>query len=243
MEDLKELPFVGWGVAATPDGSGQEDQKVADLKQPPFIDWGVATTALDESGVSGDHYVVQSTPSGLLIAVVDGLGHGVEAARASHVAALTVKNYANDPMLQLVRRCHQSLKATRGVVMALALLDTAQKTMTWLGVGNVEGVLFREDDAGGIHTEHLLSRGGVLGRELPWLSASVVVLRRGDTICFATDGVEEVFHEAVRQPSEIGALLGQDCPAKETADLILTQYGKETDDALVLVARYLGGGP
>ena len=44
---------------------------------------------------------------------------------------------------ELDARCHDRLRATRGVVMSLASLDQERGILTWLGVGNVAGVVFR----------------------------------------------------------------------------------------------------
>ncbi len=79
--------------------------------------------------------------------------------------------------------------------------------------------------------ESLLLRPGVLGVRLPRLSASVLQVSVGDLLVFATDGLKEGFeaHPHLRaSPQQI-------------ADRILDQYGRGTDDALVLVARYLHG--
>jgi hypothetical protein len=56
---------------------------------------------------------------------------------------------------------------------------------------------------------------------------------RGDTLVFATDGVRREFTQRLA--------LG-DGP-QQLADRILGQYAKGTDDALVLVARYVGEAP
>jgi hypothetical protein len=53
----------------------------------------------------------------------------------------------------------------------------------------------------------------------------------GDILILATDGIASGFSS--RPPGVLGA------PA--IADRILAQWGKPSDDALVLVLRYLGG--
>jgi hypothetical protein len=46
-----------------------------------------AAVALGDAAVSGDRFCVVPTPAGVLVAVIDGLGHGSEAAEASARAA------------------------------------------------------------------------------------------------------------------------------------------------------------
>jgi len=70
----------------------------------------------------------------------------------------------------------------------------------------------------------------VVGGQLPNPYASLVPVARGDTLGFATDGVRSDFSEE---------LTVSEAPQR-TADRILARYGKLTDDALVLVARYVG---
>ena len=63
--------------------------------------------------------------------------------RSDYLAIATLAAYAHEPIISLIRRCHEALRGTRGVVMSIASLNTHDRTMVWLGVGNVEGVLLR----------------------------------------------------------------------------------------------------
>src|SRR5712691_8947347 len=198
------------------------------------LEWGVAELVLPGQTESGDRYVVTSTPDGSLVAVVDGLGHGAEAAEAAKAAVRSLERHAHEPIIPLIRDCHRSLAGTRGVVMSVAAFDARAETMTWVGVGNVEGVLLRAQAAVSPRRESLLMRGGVVGGHLPRLAARIVPVMRGDTLILATDGVRNDF---VTTPIPHGD------PPQELADSILAAWGTKTDDALVLVARYLGPAP
>ena len=57
------------------------------MSSPPFLEWGVAAQALPGEAISGDRHVMQAFPSGALVAVIDGLGHGEEAATILSVMA------------------------------------------------------------------------------------------------------------------------------------------------------------
>src|SRR5213594_2382462 len=107
----------------------------------PSIEWAVAELVQRGQSESGDRHLVLSTVDGGLVAVVDGLGHGAEAASAAKVTVRALERGADRPIVQLLRDCHQSLIGTRGAVISAAAL--AFETMTWLGVGNVEGLLLR----------------------------------------------------------------------------------------------------
>jgi phosphoserine phosphatase RsbX len=200
----------------------------------PLIECGVATLTLPGETESGDLHLVQPVGTGVLVGVVDGLGHGAEAAAAARVAVATLREHAHEALLPLLQRCHRALVGTRGVVMSLALFQGGHGSMTWLGVGNVECVLLYTDLAARPTRPartSLLTRGGIVGSQLPQLRAEVVSIAPGDTLLIATDGIKDGFADG----------LSSEMPAQQLADQILARSSKGTDDALVLVARYLGG--
>lgn len=199
-----------------------------------LLDWGVAAVALPGEAESGDLHLVRPVAGGVLVAVVDGLGHGAEAAMAARLAVAALGSYAQESPLSLFERCHRALKGTRGVVMSLASFRRSDASLTWLGVGNVEGVLVRAVTGAAVARARssLVTRGGIVGSELPRLQPEVLPLAAGDTLIFATDGIREGFVE--RLPT--------DATPHQQADHILARYRKGTDDALVLVARYRGPG-
>src|SRR5262245_18852207 len=115
----------------------------AALSSSPLVRWGVATHTLAGQRVSGDGHLVTSFPGGVLVAVVDGLGHGEDAVTATNVAIAVLREHVRESVFALVRRCHERLNGTRGVVMSLASVTAHDGLMTWLGVGDVEGVGLR----------------------------------------------------------------------------------------------------
>src|SRR5690349_16912748 len=123
-------------------------REVVSAPPPTLLDWGVAARALPGERASGDLHLVETFPGGVLVAVVDALGHGEEAAIAAQLAVATLAKHAAEPVDALMQRCHLALRRkTRGVVMSLASFDAAERTMTWLGVGNVEGFVYAADPA------------------------------------------------------------------------------------------------
>jgi negative regulator of sigma-B (phosphoserine phosphatase) len=201
-------------------------------EQNELIQWSAATLPMPGQSVSGDLHLVKAFPGGVLLAAIDGLGHGEEAAAAAQAAADILERNAQEPPILLVRRCHEMLTRTRGVVMTVAVLRSLDNIMTWIGVGNVEGRLFRmdADRADGHPVESVLLRSGTVGYQLPALQASVISVARGDLLILATDGVQTGFDAGVN---------AQETPG-QIAEKILSRHTKNNDDALVLVARYLG---
>ena len=193
-----------------------------------MAEYGVAKFVLPGEGESGDQHLVCCNESGILIAAIDGIGHGAEAANVAKAAVTVLRNGVGEPIIPLVMTCHERLRATRGVVLSIASVDVRHGLMTWLGVGNVHGVLMRADKK--LTQETLLLRGGVVGDHLPQLQAAVLPVGQGDLLVFATDGIRADF---------TGTLSPLENPQR-AADRILKVFGNRSDDALVLALRITG---
>ena len=194
------------------------------------LDWGVAALPFKGQPVSGDRSVVQSFPGGILLAVIDGLGHGFEAAAAANSAECILRAQPQEPVISLFRQCHEQLRTSRGVVMSAVSFDSEHGLITWLGVGNVRGILRRSGDSSHSSREELLLRAGVVGGQIPPLQAAVLPVSPGDTLLLASDGIRGEF---AQEPAYSEA-------PQRTAEFILSTYARGNDDALVLVARVVG---
>jgi phosphoserine phosphatase RsbX len=202
---------------------------------PAVLERGVAAATLTGELRSGDLAVLEAFEGGALVAVIDGLGHGGEAADASAAAAVVLREHRAEPPDALVRRCHQALRRTRGAVMTLARLEleAGAARLTWTGVGNVEGRLLRAvpDPA---HppgrAESAFIHSGVVGYALPRVRLSSSRLAPGDLLVFATDGVRSGFlDDLAAGPAEPSV--------QALADRLLARYARGTDDALVVAVR------
>ena len=201
------------------------------LRPEAWVEWGAAQSTLEGETVCGDRHLVKLFSGGVLTAVVDGLGHGVEAGAAAQVAVAELEVHVHEPVIALLERCHRALRPTRGAAISLASFSTTYGAMTWLGIGNVEGVLLRADKNATPEQESIMLFAGVAGHQIPSLRAVVTPLNTGDLLIFFTDGIRRDF-------------LSEPVPAQtpqRMADYICGKYSKGTDDSLVLVARYLGG--
>lgn len=205
---------------------------------PLSLEFGIAGSVAPGQRVSGDlelvHYYDRG--GGALIAAIDGIGHGEEAAASARLAADTLLRHPETGLEELLLRCHAALRGTRGVVLSIASIDLRHSAMAWLGIGNVSGIVLRGGAGavmrGGPQTSHpreeLLVRPGVLGYgELPALHASAIPLRARDMLIFATDGINRHYSD--------GLPFGTS--AQPLADHIVTRHSHGNDDALVVVAR------
>jgi phosphoserine phosphatase RsbX len=195
------------------------------------FEWSTAGATMPGETVSGDRHWAGPVENGMIFAVIDGLGHGSAAAAASKIAVEMLRRYAGDPLVELLHRCHESLRTTRGVAMSLAEFNTEACVLRWIGVGNVEGTLLHREPE--LPRDKLLLRNGVVGSHLPILRAEELPIRPGDLLMMATDGV------IAEHPLRIA----MDAQIESVADGILASACKGNDDALVLVARYRGAQP
>lgn len=195
-----------------------------------LIEVGIASFAPDDQVESGDLSVTYTGSDRALLAAIDGIGHGKGAAAAARAAAFVLESCPDEPLVSLIQKCHESLRSTRGVVLSLAAIDFHLSTLTWLGIGNVQGVLFRSANSGDTGNQSLLLRPGVVGSRLPALQAATLPISAGDTLAFATDGIRDDF---------ASDLFSNEAPQR-SADRILAKHCKGNDDALIFVARFTG---
>lgn len=196
----------------------------------PLLEHGIAEATLPGQAASGDGYVIRPLRDGVLVAVVDGLGHGQEAAAATRVATETLRTSDDASVIAMMRRCHEALRMSRGAVISMALFSALDETVTWLGVGNVAGRLLRAEPTSESRDETLLQRSGLLGHKLPVLQATILTLSPLDVVILSSDGIVPEFASSVRLGDSV----------KNSARRILAEHYRKTDDAVVVVTRYLG---
>ena len=195
------------------------------------VDWAVGATAHPGEHVLGDAYLVHEFPGGTLLAVVDGVGHGVHAAAVAKIAISILAANAASSVAALISQCHARLRGTRGATMTVASFDLSRKELSWAGVGDVAATLLRLEPSGRGREVHLLVRGGLIGTVLPTLQIQVTPVVDGDVVILATDGVGPGFQSAFHPTRE----------PREIAHRVIDGFGRGNDDALVLVGRFCGG--
>ena len=195
------------------------------------MQWSLAKRRRSGEVTSGDLAVVTHTPDGALVAAIDGLGHGREAARAAATAAAVIREHAAEDLAALVHRCHLAMQDTRGAAITLALLAPSPGTITWLGVGNVEGRILRGDPVVRRPKASLVLGRGVPGHDLPTLRTATLGVSPGDVLILATDGIEATFADSLDISGSTQAI----------SDRVMADHRKRPDDALVVVVRFLGG--
>jgi phosphoserine phosphatase RsbX len=196
------------------------------------IEWSVASRPLAGQLASGDDAVaVEVDGRAAVFGVIDGLGHGPDAASAAARAAAVVGLHAGEPLDEVLGACHLELTSTRGAAMTLARIDFDADTLNWAGVGNVTAALVARTSSGVAATSFVRLVSGIIGFQMPRLPVSEAVdVRPGHLLVMASDGVTEDHLDGLDFAASADAI----------ANRILGEHTRVTDDALVLVARHRG---
>lgn len=197
-----------------------------------LLEYWVAARPLPGQSTSGDEHVVVPFEGGVLVAVIDGLGHGPSAHAAAVAATRVLHAHAHEPLPTMLQRCHQALRKTRGAVMSLASFRT-DNTMTWLAIGNVDALLVRAIAPGEAPQKPaaILPRGGIVGDRLPSVNPATLQVHAGDLLLLATDGIASAFVRDV----------GEALPPHELVEQLFVRHVRENDDALLLGAQWKKG--
>jgi serine/threonine protein phosphatase PrpC len=188
--------------------------------------WGAVCRAKSGQQTSGDMFLVQNNGSAeVLAAVIDGLGGGVEAARAAQIAHALYCEHSQRALPDLVRQSHTALHTTRGAVAALLRLDAQERAAAFIGVGNIGVQVYSRRPIKPI------SKNGILGYRLPTLLELRYSYDPGDIFVLYSDGVSSRFGQ--------DAQIDIHRPPQAVAELILARHGKQSDDATVLVVKTL----
>jgi phosphoserine phosphatase RsbX len=196
------------------------------------IEWAAKARPRPGENVCGDRLIaVDVSGAGALIGVLDGLGHGAEAAEAAKRGVDVLRAARAEPLDVLVRRCHRALSGTRGAAMTLARIDFRTDTLSWVGIGNVAADLVAKHPAGVEVRSSARLAGGIVGYRIPEsLTPQEVPIRPGDLLVITSDGIVEDHLDDIDFSASSLAI----------ADQILHRHAKDNDDALVLAARHRG---
>jgi anti-sigma regulatory factor (Ser/Thr protein kinase) len=109
----------------------------------------------------GDVWSVEPDGADRSLLVVDGLGHGADAARAARTAAEVLARHPTASPAELLNLAHQALASTRGGAAGIARLSGPKALGLFAGVGNIAA---RVESA--TSRRQLVSHNGTLGHAL-----------------------------------------------------------------------------
>jgi serine phosphatase RsbU (regulator of sigma subunit) len=162
------------------------------------------------------------------ITLIDGLGHGIEAAEAAQHAAAVLRERPELSPSEALHLSDRVLRGMRGAAMGVATVDLAGHRLTFAGIGNVEGRLWQETGA-----ERLISYRGIVGMAMRSVRIFEYELGPAWTLIMHTDGVSARFNDQLA--SAHAASL------EAVADAILQGWARQRDDATVVLVRPRAG--
>ena len=194
-------------------------------RAPGALPQGALTAPKAGETVSGDDWTILSWRGRHALFVVDGLGHGPDAALAARAAMDAAAKGMQLAAVDLIASVHDALRPTRGAAAAVAVLEPEKELCTYCGIGNIAASI----RAGGA-SRSMVSHNGILGHQVRKFGDFTYPYPRG-ALCIAhSDGVGARWDLAAypgleqRHPSLVAAALFRD-------------HGRERDDATVAVVR------
>jgi serine phosphatase RsbU (regulator of sigma subunit) len=190
------------------------------------------------------------------IAVLDGMGHGLEAAGGT-ILAVAAYRHCRRRRLGLAETCaamdaavHAQFDATRFVTAVLAELDLTSGRLSWLSAGHPPPVLVRH---GRVLKSLNVDPGtplGLLFRTGP-LTVATEDLEPGDSVLFYTDGVTEARQDdgelfgldglAGFLQREASAQVSTPETLRRLRRAIISHHGALADDATALLVDWRRG--
>jgi anti-sigma regulatory factor (Ser/Thr protein kinase) len=193
------------------------------------LDIGALSVPLAGEDETGDGWAVAVDARGANLMGVDGLGHGPIAAEAALAAIESLaKSPAAEPA-RVVDNAHNVMRATRGAALAAARIDFERDEVRFAGIGNIGACVYDDD---GVRRQ-LVSHNGIVGNNMRKVQEFTVPCSTGALCILHSDGLstqwslESYPGLQARHPALIACVLMRD-------------FARARDDAMVLVVRRLG---
>jgi hypothetical protein len=159
------------------------------------------------------------------VLVVDGLGHGTEAAVAANAAVSQFQDSSTEPPADILAAVHRAMRHTRGGAVAVARIEWESATVTFAGLGNIAGAII------GVTGEarRLVSHNGIAGHNA----------RRVQSFDYpCPDGVLIMHSDGVGTRWSMDDYPGLvNAHPMLIAGVLYRDYTRGRDDATVVVAR------
>ena len=156
----------------------------ADIPPADELESGAVCVAKAGEEVPGDGWLLRTAGDYRTILVVDGLGHGPDAARAARAATDAFAKQSSVAPGTLMQICHVALAPTRGAAGAAARVDPAKKQGSFAGIGNIA---CRVESSG--ERRQLVSHSGTLGHVMRRVQEFAFDFPKGALLILHSDGL------------------------------------------------------
>ena len=161
----------------------------------------------------------------IVLCMIDGLGHGEQAAIAALAALTYLSEHWSWDWPALLRGCDRAITHSRGVALGVAAIDPEARSLTFAGVGNIRLIA-----TGKKCTRNLLAIPGIIGAGRCLVRPETLPLGGMTCVVMFSDGIESSL-DLSRCPCS----LFDDMEALTSA--IVNGWGRGYDDAGVIAWR------
>jgi anti-sigma regulatory factor (Ser/Thr protein kinase) len=222
--DVYTVPGQGTVVVARVYATGDDGH------MPRLLDTGVVCVPIDGETACGDGWSVRQDAEHASVLLVDGLGHGPNAAEAADTAAAVFGASADRTPKETVALIHEALRATRGAAVAVAEIRRGAEgaSVRVCGVGNTVSAII-----GANGSRALPSMNGTAGLNVPAMQEFTQTWNQSDLLVMHTDGITTRWRLdaypglRTRDPALVAGVLHRD-------------FSRGRDDATVLALRLHG---
>jgi hypothetical protein len=157
--------------------------------------------------------------------LVDGLGHGPQAAIAARAALSVFPTRTTGTVEASLNAMNVALHSTRGAALSLATIDPARKSARFCGVGNVDGRIVTVEAS-----RHLVPQNGIVGHTMPRPTAVEMPWPTDARLVMHSDGISSRWNMnaypglLARHPALLAGILFRD-------------FARPRDDATVIALR------
>lgn len=174
----------------------------------------------------GDIGIIKRYENHAFLALVDVLGHGLEARKVALNAKEYLENNYFNSLTEIMLGLHDHLRGTRGAVAAICNMNVLTGELKYVGIGNITLRII------GRKNIRLVSRDGIVGYRMTKPQEQILKLNIGETFLMYSDGIKEHF-----ESFECEDLLKKN--AEEIAEGILHKFSKMNDDSSCIVLKYV----
>lgn len=186
---------------------------------------GVVCTPIQGERACGDAWMIQHEAHRSRIVLADGLGHGIEAARAADTAMRIASENAACSPAEVIQLAHAAMRATRGAALVVADLRRDAREVHFVGIGNIAGSIISP-----VGSKSMASHNGTVGHTMSRLHEFTYEWPADATIVLHSDGLMTRWRLdnypglVARHPALIAGVLQRD-------------FTRGRDDATVVAVR------
>jgi anti-sigma regulatory factor (Ser/Thr protein kinase) len=204
---------------------GDSEVRPSRERHAPSLDdrLGVVCVPMRGEVECGDAWCAAIDRDRVTAMIVDGLGHGPDAALAAAVATTKFETLASEPPATMLGTINIAMRGTRGAALSAAVVDEIACTVEFSGVGNVDGRVLTDE-----RTQHLVPQNGIVGTVMPSLRPTAATWDAGARLVMHSDGISARWH--------VGAYPGlMNAHPSIMAGVIYRDFSRDRDDATILV--------